>query len=77
MNETMNYIFGKLRSSEIITKKIANEIRRQKNFNRNIKFVAVVAVYYAISAGIEQHKQAEKIENLEREIEKLKSSEGE
>lgn len=77
MNETMNYIFRKLRTSEIAMNKVAKELRKQKSSNRNAVIVAGVAVYFAISAEIEQRKQDEKIKDLEKKIEELKHPEGE
>lgn len=80
MNETMNYIFGKLRESEAVTQCVVRELRRQKRSDKNVMIMAGVAVYFALAAVIEQRKQAEKMEALEKkvkEFEELKRPEGE
>lgn len=77
MNEVINYIFGSLRTSEVVMHNIAKELRQQRRFNRNIAVIAGMAVYFAVNAEMERRRQAEKIKNLEREIKELKRSEGE
>lgn len=77
MNETINYMFGKLRSTEVVIQKVAKELKQQKSFNRNIALITGILAYYTIVSGIEQRKQAGKIKKLEREIKELTGSEGE
>lgn len=77
MNEMMNYIFRKLKTSEMVMQNVLREMRQQKRSSRNAAIMAGVAVYFAVAAGAEQRKQAERIRNLEKEIEELKRPEGE
>lgn len=77
MNEMTNYIFGKLKTSEMVMQNVLREMRQQKRSSRNVAIMAGVAVYFAVAAGAEQRKQAERIRNLEKEIEELKRPEGE
>lgn len=80
MSETINYIFGKLRASEMVTQNVLRELRRQKHSSRNAMIIAGVAVCFAASTAIELRKQAEKIETLEKQVkefEELEYPEGE
>lgn len=71
MSETMDYIFRRLKMSEVVWQNVARELRRQRCLGRNAAVIAGAAVYLAVTARVEQRKQADRIKKLEMEIEEL------
>lgn len=77
MCEIINYIFGSLNSSEQAIKALQKTLRKQKNFNHKTTVLALLVACHTVYSELNRREQTEKIERLEKEIEKLKNDKGE
>lgn len=77
MSGTVDYIFGRLQTTEFAMRKVVKDLKHQRNINRNIAIIAGISVYLAVVSGIELKKQAMQIKKLEKEIEGMRNPEGE
>lgn len=77
MDEMFKHIFGSLYSSEKAISNIEKNLRRQRNFNKNVAGFAVVAVTYVIATELYKKIQDREIATLKKDIEELKAEKGE
>ena len=81
MNEMMNYIFSRLQLSDNSMRDVVNTLKKQSKVNKRVR-IALLGVRVGLYvSNLSQLKQAallnEKIKKMEKEIEELKSLEGE
>lgn len=74
MNHQVTYIFDNLTISEELTKRV---FKRQSDLGRKFSTFMLISIIYAILLEISSREQDRQIEELKKEIEKLKRSEGE
>ena len=77
MNEMVGYIFGSLYNSEEAIKQINKALKKQAKLNRHLVTIALVTSMYMYLNEYRYKNQNNKIKALSKEIEELKSMEGE
>ena len=73
----LDYILGGLSFSEANIEAIWKFLRRQKRINNRLSVVAVGMVVYIVRAEIRGAIQRSEIDQLQKEVEELKSQKGE
>lgn len=72
MNEMLNYVFNRMKTSEAALAKLEKTMRKQVRANRRLKLIAIAGVAYMVWADAIRREQQEEIERLSNEIEELK-----
>ena len=75
--ETLNYIFGSLRSTEVAIEHIGKCLRNQNKINKQFATFALVAAAHTVMVTIYIREQDKKVEELNKKIEELNESKGE
>ena len=81
MNEMMNYIFSRLQLSDNSMRDVVNTLKKQSKVNKRVRIALLGVCVGLYVSNLSQLKQAallnERIKKMEKEIEELKSLEGE
>ena len=72
MMEMISYIFGSLKASENSIKNIKTILGNQARINRTVAAFAFVVAAYAIALEIHTYEQNKKIQNLDKELKRMK-----
>ena len=75
--ETLNYIFGSLRSKDVAIEHIAKCLKTQNAINKRFAAFALVTAAHAVVVAAYIHEQDKRIDELNKEIKEPKESKGE
>lgn len=68
----VNYIFGRLQASDDAMKSMKKAFRSQERFNHSVTTFALVMTAYAIAVKIHNSEQNKKIEEISKELKRMK-----
>lgn len=77
ISEMVNYIFGRLKTTENCIGIISKALKSQKKFNSAVTLFAVVTTANIIVVDLKRKEFEKKVSRLEKELEDLKAEKGE